>query len=42
MKTSAAVFTLLFLLLLAAGMAAVFRDVSVSATHAVPHSRIHR
>jgi hypothetical protein len=42
MRSAAMAFTFILLLLLAAGMAAVFRGVSVSETHAVPHSRIRR
>ena len=42
MKTSARVFTILFIGLLVLGLIDVFKDVSVTASFDVPHSRIHR
>jgi hypothetical protein len=41
MKTTAMVFTLLFLLLLALGLASVFRG-SLSDSFSVPHAHIHK
>ena len=42
MKAAALVFTLFFLGLLLLGLVEVFKDVSVTASFDVPHSRIHR
>jgi hypothetical protein len=42
MKTSAWVFTVIFIGLLVLGLVDVFKDASVTASFDVPHSRIHR
>jgi hypothetical protein len=42
MKTSALVFTLLFLLVLALGLASVFNGVSITESFSVPHAHIHK